>query len=489
MTAVLTRAPKGWRTKLSLEAKYRLRWLLTARPNQLTPDDHILCSQPLEDCVAALEAATKVPPLEQVDFLRANGHFDWQVWLLLMGRGGGKSRSGAEDTALYAIDNPGHRIGLVGETFGDVRDTMVEGDSGLLSVLPSKRILNWNRSIGELLLTNGSRMDTFSAEKPNQLRGPNLHRIWADELAAWVYLQETWDMGELALRKGRNPKTIVTTTPKPLPFVRELVERSKTPEGGVILSTGSTFENAAHLSPVKLQKYKEIYEGTRIGRQELFGELLEDMEGAFWSLSMIEEDRLPMWAIPDFDDVLGRVVVGVDPAGSHKEDSDETGIVVVGMTRGSCPFCARAEKAHAIVLEDASGVYSPNEWALRTDAAFKRWKADRVVAETNYGGEMVTNTLTASAAHLPVSMVWATKSKRLRAEPVFAVYEQHKVHHWGGEDLSLLEKQMTSWVPDQKGQKSPDRLDALVWSVFELMLPKIGAPPTSLKDTRHSGRR
>jgi phage terminase large subunit-like protein len=350
-------------------------------------------------------------------------------------------------------------------------------------------ILNWNRSIGELLLTNGSRADVFSAEKPNQLRGPNLHRLLCDELAAWQYLEDTWNMGKFALRKSRNPKTIITTTPKPLPFIRELLERAKTPEGGVVMSTGSTYENARNLSPVVLHEFKETYEGTRIGRQELYGEVLEDMEGAFWTLAMIEEDRLPQWAMPDPDDVLGRVVVGVDPAGSHKEDSDETGIVVVGMTRGACPFCSRAERAHAIVLEDASGIYSPHEWALRTGAVFRRWKADRVVAEVNYGGDMVTSTLIASAPNLPISKVTATKSKRIRAEPVFALFEQHKVHHWGGEDLSKLEKQMSSWVPDQKGQKSPDRLDALVWALYELMLPKLGAPPSNVKDTRHAGRR
>jgi phage terminase large subunit-like protein len=475
--------------RLDIAAKYRLRWRLTARPNQLTPDDHVLCTQPREACEAALKAAQSIPPMEQVEFLRANGHYDWQVWVLLMGRGGGKSRSGAEDTAEYAIEHPGHRIGLVGESFADVRDTMVEGDSGLLSVLPQKMILNWNRSIGELLLTNGSRMDTFSAEKPNQLRGPNLHRLWADELAAWQYLEDTWDMGRFALRKSRNPKIVVTTTPRPLPFIRELVAKAEKPEGGVIVSTGSTFENAANLSPVVLHEYKEVYEGTRIGRQELYGEILEDMEGALWNLGMIEADRLPLWAMPDPDDTLGRTVVAVDPAITDNPDSDETGIVVVGMTRGNCPYCHRAEAPHAIVLDDVSGIYSPNEWALRVDRAFTEWKADRVIAEKNQGGDMVRSTLIAAAPHLPVSDVWATKSKQLRAEPVFALYERHKVHHWAGADLSKLEKQQTSWDPTLKTAKSPDRLDALVYALTELMLPKLGAGPGYVRDTRHAGRR
>ena len=486
MTAVV--ASDEWR-RLDVAAKMRLRWRLQARPNQLTPDEHALCSQPVEDCEAALEAAKKVHPLEQVAFLRANGHFDWQIWLLLMGRGGGKSRSGAEDTAKYAIEHPGHRIGLVGESFADVRDTMVEGDSGLLAVLPSSMIVNWNRSIGELILSNGSRMDTFSAEKPNQLRGPNLHRLWADELASWQYLQETWDMGKFALRKSRNPKTIITTTPRPLPFIKALVARAQSPEGGVVMSTGSTFENAANLSPVVLHEFKEVYEGTRIGRQELYGEVLEDMEGALWSLSMIEEDRLDPYFMPEPFDVLGRTVVAVDPAVTSNEESDETGIVVVALTRGACPFCHKAEKPHAIVLEDASGTYSPREWGLRVAEMYRVWRADRVVAEVNQGGDLVVTNLRAAAPNLPVTTIHATKGKLLRAEPVFALYEKHVVHHWGDKDLSTLERQMTSWDPTIKNAPSPDRLDALVYALTDLLLPKQGLGQGVVRDVRHSGRR
>lgn len=485
----LTRAPKNWRS-LSIEAKYRLRWRLTARENQLTPDDHVLCSQPLADCLAALQAATKVPPLEQVEFLRANGHFDWEIWLLLMGRGTGKSKSGAEDTAKYAIEHPGHRIGLVGQTFGDVRDEMVEQDeSGLLSVLPRRSVASWNRSMGELILTNGSRMDVFSAEKPKQLRGPNLHRIWADELASWQYLEDTWNMSRFALRKTRNPKTVISTTPRPLPFIRELVARSERPEGGVVISTGSTFDNAAHLSPVVLHGYKEMYEGTRIGKQELYGIVLDDREGALWSHTMIEDDRLPEWAVPDWTDVLGRVVVAVDPAVSSNEHSDETGIVVVGLTRGACPYCARAERQHSIVLDDVSGIYSPREWALAVKSAYERWSADRVIAEVNQGGDLVVANMVAVAPNLPVKTVHASKGKLLRAEPVVALFERHVVHHFGGSDLSKLEEQMVRYDPTIKTNASPDRLDALVYGLTELMLPKTGFAPSSLKDTRHAGRR
>jgi phage terminase large subunit-like protein len=437
-----------------------------------------------------LTAARKIDPLEQVEFLRAHGHFDWQVWLLLMGRGGGKSKSGAEDTAKYAIENPGCRIGLVGQTFGDVRDEMVEQDeSGLLSVLPTSMVSNWNRSIGELIMTNGSRMSVFSAEKPKQLRGPNLHRLWCDELASWQYLEDTWNMGKFALRKSRNPKIVVTTTPRPLPFIRELVAKSEHPEGGVIVSTGTTFDNARHLSPVVLHDLKDTYEGTRIGKQELFGVVLDDTEGALWSHSLIEDNRLPLWAMPDHEDVLGRVVIAVDPAVSSNEHSDETGIIVAALTRGACPFCARAEKQHAIIMEDVSGKYTPREWGMVVESAYKRWKADRVVAEVNQGGDLVVSNLTANAPNLPVKTVHATKGKLLRAEPVVALYENSRVHHFAGADLTELEEQMVRFDPTIKAQKSPDRLDALVWALTELMLPKVGAAPTNMRDNRHAGRR
>jgi phage terminase large subunit-like protein len=483
--------PSGdsWR-KLDVAAKMRLRWRLKARPNQLTPNPHALCCQPVEACEKALTEAKKIrnDPLKRAAFLKERGHYGWSTWLLLMGRGGGKTRSGAEDIAKFMIENPGSRIALVAATFADGKLVMVEGESGLKSVLPAKWILSWNRSMGELVLINGSQAKIYSAEDPDQLRGPQFHRAWADELAAWTRLDDTWMNLRMALRLGDDPKVIVTTTPRPLPFIRERVTKAEKPEGAIVLSTGSTLENAANLAPPMLAELLETYEGTRIGRQELYGEVLEDMEGALWNLAMIEDGRLPLWALPDPMRALGRTVVAIDPAGTSNDESDETGIVTVALTRGPCPFCDRAEKPHGVVLEDNSGRYSPREWALEAKSAYDRWQADRIVAETNYGGDLVVANLTAAALNLPISKVTAKKGKRTRAEPVFALYERMVVHHWSGSNLSVLEKQMCSWEPEEKNQKSPDRVDALVYAVTELMLPKQGLS-AGVKDNRHAGRR
>ena len=255
------------------------------------------------------------------------------------------------------------------------------------------------------------------------------------------------------------------------------------------MSTGSTFENAANLSPVALHKYKEVYEGTRIGRQELYGEVLEDMEGALWTLALIEQHRLPQYFLPDPFEVLGRTVVAVDPAVSDNPDSDATGIVTVAMTRTKCPFCDRAAEPHAIVLDDDTGIYSPNEWALRVVSAYDRWKGDRVVAEVNQGGDLVSSNMTAHRANLPIDKVHATKGKLLRAEPVYALYEKGLVHHYGGSNLQELEKEQTSWDPTMKNAKSPNRLDSLVWALTSLMLPAQGLAPSLVRDRRHAGRR
>src|SRR5688500_9830319 len=284
--------PPDWRD-LDLVAKRRLRWLLKARSTQLTPDPHHFCDQPEDVCeLALLEADLIDDPDEREAFLRAAGHFAWFIWLILSGRGWGKTRTGAEDVVDYALNHPKSRIALVAPTYADGRDTMVEGESGVLGVLPSKLIADWNRSIGELILTNGSRMKIFSAEKPERLRGPQHHRAWCDEIAAWAYLQETWDMLRFGLRLGKNPQVIITTTPKPLDFIRALVKRAGLGrEGAVVKTTGSTFENAKNLARAALAELKSVYANTRMGRQELDGEVLEDIEGALWTHSMIEIGR------------------------------------------------------------------------------------------------------------------------------------------------------------------------------------------------------
>jgi phage terminase large subunit-like protein len=487
VTTVLT--AENYR-RLDIAQKARYRWLLQARHNQLTPGIHALCSQPVEQCNQAIAEAKGISdPLERREKMRAMGHYDWFIWLLLMGRGGGKTRSGAEDIAKFMIDNPKSRIALVAATSADGRKIMVEGESGLRSVIPASLIQNWNRSMGELVLTNGSMANIFTAEEPDRLRGNQFHRGWADELAAWQYLQDTWDQLMPTLRLGVHPRVLITTTPRGIDFIRDKVTRSRTPAGGIVMATGSTFDNSKNLPAPILAELLETYDGTRIGRQELYGEVLEDLEGALWSMSLIDDDRLAEYFLPEWRDVLGRTVVAVDPAVSSNEHSDETGIVVVAMTKGRCPFCDRADKPHAIVMEDSSGVYSPREWALQVNSAYQRWDADRVVAEVNQGGDLVTANLIAIAPNLPVRAVHATKGKLLRAEPVYALYEKHAVHHFGGADLKALEKQMVTFDPSVKSQKSPDRLDALVYALTELMLPKMGALPTLVRDKRHAGRR
>ena len=488
-----TLIPDNWRG-LDLAAKARLRWRLLARPEQLTPSPHALCDQELELCeIALLEADLIDDPEEREQFLRSLGHYGWFIWLILSGRGWGKTRTGAEDVVKYALDHPKSRIALIAPTYADGRDTMVEGESGVLGILPKKYLADWNRSIGELILTNGSRMKIFSAEKPERLRGPQHHRAWCDEMAAWEYMKATWDMMLFGLRLGKTPQVIITTTPKPLPFIRELVARANSgPIGAVVKTTGSTFDNARNLARAALAELKATYAGTRMGRQELDGDVLEDIEGALWTLAMIEEDRLAEWLMPDWRDVLGRTVIAVDPAVTSNPESDETGIVAVALTRGPCPFCHKAERPHAIVLEDVTGKYTPREWGLKVADVYERWKGDLVVAEVNQGGDLVTTNLTATAPFLPVKTIHATKGKLLRAEPVFSLYEKHVVHHWDGnrENLRELEHEMTTWEPSVKTAKSPNRLDALVYALTELLLPKHGAEGlTKAKDRRHRGRR
>jgi phage terminase large subunit-like protein len=510
----MSSVPKDWR-ELDLPAKVRLRWRLRARPKQLTPKRHTLCANEEHECEKLLIAVQIALPDEEsalaylsreksddpddegdplgearLAWLAERGHYDWLIWLILAGRGWGKTRTGAEDVVKFALEHPGSRIALVAATYADGRDTMVEGESGILGILPKSLIQDWNRSIGELILTNGSTMKIFTAEKPERLRGPQHHRAWADELAAWEYLQETWDMMMFGLRLGELPQVIITTTPKPLRFIRKLIARSRTKAGGVVVTSGSTFENAKNLARTALQELKETYLGTKMGRQELYAEVLDEIEGALWTQANIDDHRVELYMAPNVMEDLGRVVVGVDPAVTSKETSDSNGIVIAGVTKGPCPYCHRAEQPHVVVLEDATiGRASPNTWANRVAAKYREWRADRVVPEVNNGGELVETVMQAAHPNLPVKAVHASRGKTKRAEPVAALYEKGKVHHLGN-GFAQLEDQMTTWVQDDKEAESPDRMDALVWAITDLMLPseptrKVG----QAADHRHKGRR
>lgn len=386
------------------------------------------------------------------------------MWLLLAGRGFGKTRTAAEDVSAFGLDNPGSRVAVIAETFGDGRDTCVEGESGLLACLPESSVKLWNRSIGELFLKNGTKYKLFSGDRPGQLRGPQHHRAWCDELAKWRYVREAWTQMMLGLRLGDRPQVVVTTTPKPVSLLKEIRARKNTH-----LTTGSTYDNAANLSDAFLEEIREQYEGTRVGRQELHAEILDDVPGALWTRAMVEEAR-KYHTIPD----MQRVVVAVDPAATSGEDSDETGIVVAG----------KGTDGNAYVLADRTCRLSPDGWAKRAVGAFGEFSGDRIVAETNNGGDMVENVLRTVAPRIPYKKVHASRGKRVRAEPVAALYEQGRVKHVNA--LPELEDQMCAFVPEGY-DGSPDRVDALVWALTDLMLGGPDVVPAGREMYRNSG--
>ena len=399
----------------------RRRWYRTARRNQLLPHE--------------------VDPAD----------ITWNTCLWLAGRGFGKTRVGAEAVFGYMLENPGHRVGVIAPTSSDVRDTVFEGDSGLVNVIPSELIDTYNRSLGELIMTNGARIKGFSAEEPQRLRGPQHHLIWGDELAAWAYPEETMSQAEFGLRLGRNPRMILTTTPRPIAIIRDLVKQSREPNSTVRIIRGSTFDNKLNLSARFLKKMEDRYAGTRLGRQELDAEILDDTPGALWKLAQLDELRVQAPPCP-----MKRIVVGVDPPVTSNADSDECGIVVAG----------RGEDEHGYVLADRSeGGLTPSQWAQRVVDTFHEVRADAVVVETNNGGELVTDLLTRVGPNIPIIPVWASQGKFARAEPMSLLYERRRVHHVGCH--AQLENQQTTYVPGL-AKRSPDRLDALVWALTEL---------------------
>lgn len=370
----------------------------------------------------------------------------WSIWLYLGGRGTGKTRSGVE-YILSQKDTHG-RIALVAPTASDARDVLCEGPSGIMSCCP-----DWDRPVYEpskrrITWKNGAVASIFSAEEPDRLRGPQHELCLCDELAAWANVQHTWDMMMFGLRMGRRPRVCVTTTPRPTKIIRDLVGR----EGkDVVITRGRTADNAANLAPQFLTTIVNRYAGTRLGRQELDAEVLTDIEGALWNLDLIESCRV------EHAPALRRIVIGVDPAASTGENSDETGIVVAGL----------GTDGHAYVLEDLTGRYSPIMWANRVVAAYKRHRADRVVAESNMGGQMVEATLRSVDRNIAFTPVHATKAKVVRAEPISALYEKGMVHHVGS-NFVALEDQMVTYEPGSTD--SPDHLDAAIWCLTALMI-------------------
>ena len=383
---------------------------------------------------------------EQLD---PNG--DWSIWLVLAGRGWGKTRTGAESIITYAIKNPNTICGVIAPTSGDLRRVCFEGPSGLLKNLPRECYLDsesksYNRSAMEIKLWNGSVIQGYAAIEPDRLRGPQFHRIWADELAAWRY-PEAYDQMMFGLRLGTNPKLVITTTPRPSKLIKDLVKRNG---DDVVLIKGSTFDNAENLAESSLKLLKEKYENTSLGRQELYAEIIEEVEGALWTMHLIDRSRKEKKDIPDFK----RVVIAIDPAVTSKQTSDETGIIVVG----------KGQDNRYYVLEDSSGRFSADAWARKAVDLFYEYSADRIVAETNNGGDLVERLIRSVDNQVPYKAVHATRGKIVRAEPISALYEQNKVHHIGS--FPVLEDQMISYTGSF--QTSPDRLDALVWGLSEL---------------------
>lgn len=397
---------------------------------------------------------------------------DWLTWLVLAGRGYGKTRTGSEWVRATVCGTsplaPGlySRFGIVAETAADARDVIVEGDSGILAVHPKAFRPTYEPSKRRLTWPNGATATLYNGTEPDQLRGPQHDAAWVDELAKFDYAKETWDMLQFGLRLGVKPRQLVTTTPRPIPLLKALVKDEST-----IITKGHTSENSVNLAETFLKNIVKKYEGTRLGRQELDAEILDDLPGALWSHKMIDETRVQH--IPE----LVRIVVAVDPSGTKGSDADcedqgdDIGIIVAGL----------GVDGHGYILADQTCQMGPAGWGRRAvNAYYGSWytgpderaeemQADRIVAERNFGGAMVEHVVKTTDRNVAYKEVTASRGKIARAEPVAALYEQKRVHHVGAHPE--LEDQMVMFAPDgYAGEGSPDRADAAVWAITELML-------------------
>jgi phage terminase large subunit-like protein len=371
---------------------------------------------------------------------------NWTYWLLLAGRGFGKTRSISEWVIRKAREMPGSRGAIVGQTAGDVRDVLIEGESGILACSPPDFMPDYVASKRRLTWPNGTVATLFSAEKPDSMRGPQFHWAAVDELAAWRY-EDAWSMLQFGLRLGENPQCAIATTPRPTPVIRGLVS-----DPHCVVTHGTTYENRANLAASFFEQIIRKYEGTRLGRQELLAHILDDTPGALWNRAMLDETRV--LHVP----ALEKIVVAIDPAAT----TGTTGIVVVGVAKVGGVL-------NGYVLDDVTpeAGASPATWAATAVAAYSKWRANLIVAEANQGGEMVRHTIHTmpDSSKLPVKLVRATRGKYTRAEPVGALYEQGRAHMVGS--LAKLEDELCTWVP---GEESPNRLDAMVWGFTELMV-------------------
>ena len=392
-------------------------WRLTARPEQLAPDG------------------------------------DWTTWIFCGGRGAGKTRSGAEWIHERVASGAARFVHMIAPTSADGRDVLLEGPAGILTIAPTHSRPVYQPSLRKVTWPNGATALLFSADEPDRLRGPQCDTLWIDELCAMRTAQDVLDMAYMGLRLGKDPRALITTTPRPIKPFKVLLAR----EGqDVVVTRSSSYANRDNLAPQFFAQIVSKYAGTRLGRQEIEAELLTDVPGALWHLERIEELR-----VSRAPERLERVVVAVDPAVTFGPDSDETGLIVVGLGADGAGY----------VLDDASGRYPPEEWARKAIQLYRRYSADRIVAETNQGGDLVEKTLRSVDPSIPFRGVHASRGKMTRAEPVSALYEQGRVHHVGV--FGPLEDQLTGY-DGSRGSASPDRLDALCWAIHELML---GTPP------------
>jgi phage terminase large subunit-like protein len=393
----------------------------------------------------------------------------WSIWLVLAGRGFGKTRIGSEWVremvcgATPLAGGQARRIALIAETAADARDVIVEGDSGILSVHPKEYRPLYEPSKRRVTWPNGAQATLFNAVEPDQLRGPQHDLAWGDELAKWRYARETYDQLQFGMRLGAHPRQLFTTTPRPIELVKELVKQANTGDD-VVITRGRTLDNAGNLAAPFLKRIKDRYEGTRLGRQELDGEVLEDMPGALWTRRMLDE-----WRVPEAPG-LKRIVVSVDPSGSDSDDADDIGIGAAGSSTDNRGF----------FLEDATMQGTPEEWGRTAVGLYHKLGADLIVAESNYGGQMVQHVIRSIDPNVPVKLVHASRGKHVRAEPISALYEQGRIAHVGA--FPELEDEMCLMTSNgYMGERSPNRLDALVWAFTELF-PAMVQPVEKVSD-------
>ena len=370
---------------------------------------------------------------------------NWTTWLILAGRGFGKTRTGAEWIRERVESGMSKRIALIGKTPADVRDVMIEGESGLLNISPPYNMPTYEPSKRRLTWDNGAIAQTFSSYEPDQLRGSQFDTAWADEMASWEYPEETWDNLMFALRLGEKPQVCVTTTPRPLQLLINLRDAKTT-----VLTKGTSYDNRENLNQQFFDSILSKYKNTRLGMQEIYAEILEESDNAMWKREWLDEGRLQ-----EAPQELERVVVAIDPAVTSKKTSDETGIIVAG----------KDSEGKFYVLNDSSARYTPSAWSEKAIMLYNQYECDKIIAEVNNGGQLVEHTLRTQSENVPYKSVHASRGNRTRAEPIASLYEQGKVHHVG--NLERLENQLCNWEANS-GDPSPDRLDALVWALSEL---------------------